>query len=182
MTQANDFRTVPTSRMKGGREHRPDVGRLRGRPEANGQGPRGISFPGDGRDALQHGPLDAVAAHGTWRPDGRRVSIDVPRIGQPSGQIHPSESTRSVGTCQDRVLSGHIEIRPGEWAYSGNAYRKDVTALRAAVFPYMMYTTVKFDHPVFVGTGTDDHDVDPRTAQYPLVKAACEAGSTIEQQ
>src|SRR6266516_3291496 len=39
----------------------------------------------------------------------------------------------------------------------GNAYRKDVTALRAAVFPYMMYTTVKFDHPVFVGTGTDDH-------------------------
>src|SRR6266536_5614555 len=64
----------------------------------------------------------------------------------------------------------------------GNAYRKDVTALRAAVFPYMMYTTVKFDHPVFVGTGTDDHDVDPRTAQYPLVKAACEAGSTIEQQ
>ena len=141
----------------------------------------GSVSPGTGA-MLSYGPLDAVAAHGTWRPDGRRVSIDVPRIGQPSGQIHPSESTRSVGTCQDRVLSGHIEIRPGEWAYSGNAYRKDVTALRAAVFPYMMYTTVKFDHPVFVGTGTDDHDVDPRTAQYPLVKAACEAGSTIEQQ
>jgi len=44
----------------------------------------------------------------------------------------------------------------------------------------MMYATLKFDHPVFVGTGTDDHDVDPKAAQYPLVKAACEADSIIE--
>jgi acetyl esterase/lipase len=66
----------------------------------------------------------------------------------------------------------------------GNAYRKDVTALRAAlgaeVLPYMTYATLKFHHPVFIGTGTEDHDVDPKTNQYSLVKAACEAGSTIE--
>jgi acetyl esterase/lipase len=62
-----------------------------------------------------------------------------------------------------------------------NAYRgKDIATLRAAVFPYLMYTTLKFEHPIFVGTGTDDHDVDPKLAQYSLVKAACEAGSTIE--
>src|SRR5215471_8520907 len=62
----------------------------------------------------------------------------------------------------------------------GNTFRKDITELSNAVFPYMMYATLKFDHPVFVGTGTEDRDVDPKLHQYPLVKAACEAGSTIE--
>ena len=78
--------------------------------------------------------------------------------------------------CYPAILKSALaaELTPG------NAFRKDTTVLRAAVFPYMTYATLKFDHPIFVGTGTDDHDVDPKTAQYPLVKAACEAGSTIE--
>jgi pimeloyl-ACP methyl ester carboxylesterase len=78
--------------------------------------------------------------------------------------------------CYPAILKSALaaELTPG------NAFRKDTSAVRAAVLPYMMYATLKFDHPVFVGTGTDDHDVDPKTAQYPLVKAACEAGSTIE--
>jgi acetyl esterase/lipase len=62
----------------------------------------------------------------------------------------------------------------------GNTFRKDITELSNAVFPYMMYSTLKFDHPVFVGTGTEDRDVNPKSHQYPLVKAACEASSTIE--
>src|SRR5262249_60035161 len=61
-----------------------------------------------------------------------------------------------------------------------NTFKKDITELTNAVFPYMMYATLKFDHPVFVGTGTEDRDVDPKSHQYPLIKAACEAGSTVE--
>jgi acetyl esterase/lipase len=62
----------------------------------------------------------------------------------------------------------------------GNAFRKNTNPVSAVVFPYMMYATLKFDHPIFVGTGTEDRDVNPKSHQYPLVKAACEAGSTIE--
>jgi hypothetical protein len=44
----------------------------------------------------------------------------------------------------------------------------------------MAYPTLKFDPPVFIGTGAADHDADPTAMQYPLVKAACATGSVIE--
>ena len=79
-------------------------------------------------------------------------------------------------SCYPAVLKSALaaELTPG------NTYKKDVSALLGIVLPYLTYPALKFDHPVFVGTGTADQDVDPRTHQYPLVKAACEAGATIE--
>jgi acetyl esterase/lipase len=61
-----------------------------------------------------------------------------------------------------------------------NSFKMGVPALIAEMLPYMMYPTLKVDPPVFIGTGTADHDVDPTATQYPLVKAACAAGSVIE--
>lgn len=79
--------------------------------------------------------------------------------------------------CYPAVLKSVLDTK----LTPANSFKRNLTAeIRAAVFPYMMYPTLKLHRPIFVGTGTEDHDVDPRTAQYPLVKTACEAGSTIE--
>jgi pimeloyl-ACP methyl ester carboxylesterase len=78
--------------------------------------------------------------------------------------------------CYPAILKSVLDAK----LTPANSFKKDTRAAGPAVFPHMMYPTLKFDRPVFVGTGTEDHDVSPKADQYPLVKAACEAGSTME--
>ncbi len=47
------------------------------------------------------------------------------------------------------------------------------------ILPELEYTTFKLRQPVFIGTGTEDHDVPPK-GQLALVEKACAAGSTVE--
>lgn len=44
---------------------------------------------------------------------------------------------------------------------------------------YSYYPTLKINHPVFIGTGADDHTPDART-QVELVQDACQAGTQVE--
>lgn len=51
-------------------------------------------------------------------------------------------------------------------------------AVLTPMLPSLLYPTLRFAAPVFVGTGLHDHDVAP-AAQLALVQAACAAGSTV---
>ncbi|HVZ07069.1 lipase family protein [Rhodopila sp.] len=49
----------------------------------------------------------------------------------------------------------------------------------ASVLPAMEYTTLALKQPVFIGTGTDDHDVPP-ALQLLLARQACAAGTVVQ--
>ena len=61
-----------------------------------------------------------------------------------------------------------------------NALQPDaITKMAAILLPHYVYPTLTLDQPVFVATGTDDRDVDPR-GQLMLVRDACAAGTLVE--
>jgi pimeloyl-ACP methyl ester carboxylesterase len=57
-------------------------------------------------------------------------------------------------------------------------FAKDLTPVLASLFPLIVYPTLHLQQPLFVGTGTVDHDVSP-VMQTALVLDACQAGTHI---
>ncbi|NLI26046.1 MAG: alpha/beta hydrolase [Acetobacter sp.] len=60
-----------------------------------------------------------------------------------------------------------------------NSFEPGLARALAPAMRNMTYPTLKLDAPIFIGTGTEDHDVSP-IGQQMLVHDACQAGSTVQ--
>lgn len=61
----------------------------------------------------------------------------------------------------------------------GNAMTPKAIEVITGLAPSLAYPTVKLAHPLFVGTGAEDHDVPP-AMQKAVVDAACAAGTVVQ--
>lgn len=80
-------------------------------------------------------------------------------------------STTCVGDMEQKIKDEGLTLP--------NAMQPDFPKALGPAFAAMAYPTLKLAQPLFVGTGTDDHDVPPML-QLSLVRAACAAGSTVQ--
>jgi pimeloyl-ACP methyl ester carboxylesterase len=89
----------------------------------------------------------------------------------PEGRaIYDLGATTCYGGMEEAVTKGAVSEKV--------AFTKPVSPVLQAIFPLIVYPTVKLEQPLFVGTGDADHDVPP-LMQGALVKDACAAGSRV---
>jgi len=75
-----------------------------------------------------------------------------------------------LGDIEDAIEKGGVSAKA--------AFAKDLAPVLQKLFPLIVYPTLRLQQPLFVGTGTLDHDVPP-AMQTALVLDSCLAGSQV---
>lgn len=82
----------------------------------------------------------------------------------------------AADTCIGELMS---KVRQAERTQANTLQPEAIATMTEILLPYYVYPTVGVDQPLFVATGTEDRDVDPR-GQLLLVRDACAAGSVVQ--
>ena len=110
--------TLPAGRMKAGREHRVPLSAralaiLQEMRRIAGRGRLRVSRWQGRQTPQQHGVLDAVAAHGPWRSDGARISVELPRLGGGAHKVSCRGCRDGAGAHRERQDGRRLQpIRP----------------------------------------------------------------------
>ena len=84
--------------------------------------------------------------------------------------IYEMGAKSCLGDMEDAIEKGGVSAKV--------AFAKDLAPVLGELFPLIVYPTLRLHQPLFVGTGTLDHDVPP-AMQTALVLDACEAGTRV---
>ena len=84
--------------------------------------------------------------------------------------IYEMGAKSCLGDMEDAIEKGGVSAKVG--------FAKDLAPVVQELFPLIAYPTLRLQQPLFVGTGTVDHDVPP-AMQTALVLDACLDGSRV---